>query len=605
MASSEHRYTFSRRAFIMVCGKTVLMSTLIGRLYYLQFVKGVHYKTLADDNRLKMQFLSPQRGLLLDVTGKPLCINKTMFKAFLIPEESENWQEALMSAQTLLKLSDREVEITHTQIKQRQKFMAIDLKESLDWDEVSALSLSLPDMPGVRVEQGSRRHYPFGPVFAHVIGYVRRPALGDEVAHPFVRLPDYRMGHTGIEKTYESALRGTAGVQEVEVNVRNRPIRTLSKVAPKVGDSQTLTINHDIQQYVHTALSAFESATAVVLNVKTGAVEAMVSTPSFDPNMFVEGIAHKSWNALLTHPHRPLTFKAIQGLYPPASTFKMVTALAALKKGVLNLNQTFHCNGKFPFGSHTFHCWRKTGHGQMDLVQAIAQSCDTFFYHLAEKVGVDDIAKTARLLGFGALSGLDLHGERPGLVPDKNWKKTQLKLPWYKGETINLAIGQGYLQVSPVQLAIMTARLATGREVIPCLLREEAQENAQHPFQELPFEAQHLGKIRLGMREVIHGAMGTVHQLNNTRPFMAGKTGTAQVRRISMEERLKGVRHNSILPWHLRDHALYVGFSSPEDPRYAVAVVIEHGGGGSRVAAPVGIDILKYAMQKGYDYDRE
>ncbi len=603
MAKFEHFHSFTRRAFILGLGKSVLGLALIGRLYYLQFIKGRHYKNLAEENRLKLQFLSPQRGLILDVRGKPLCDNKTIFKAFMVPEEAENWRETLSQAQTYLHLSPQEVELTENQILRRPKFMPIDLKESLNWEEVSRLSLALPDLPGVHVEQGLRRHYPYTDEMAHVIGYVRRPAKGDQIERPYLQLSDFRMGKSGIEKVHDTSLRGKIGYEEVEVNAVNRPIRTISQTPPKSGRNQKLTLNYELQKFVSDELEEYKSASCVVINVKNGAIEAIVSKPSYDSNKFVEGIDHKSWAELLNDPHHPLTFKPLQGLYPPASTFKMVTLLAAFKKRAIDENYTVHCNGKFHLGSHTFHCWRKHGHGNVNPLNSIALSCDPFFYTLALKIGIDAIADMARDLGLGSVSSLGLPGEKSGLIPDREWKKKYLGQPWYRGETVNTGIGQGYTQATPLQLAIMTARLASGRKIEPTLDFEKAAESSLLSWNPIDCPPQHLELVRKGMMTAVYGERGTLRRFNKVIPRIAGKTGTAQVRRISKAEREAGVRKTHELPWHLRDHAMFVGFTTPENPQYAVSVIIDHGGWGSQTAAPEGVKILQAASKMGVKYN--
>ena len=599
MDNSDHRYIFTRRAFLMGCGKLVLSTALIGRLYYLQFIRELHYKNLADENRLKIQFLSPERGIIRDINGKQLCVNKTIFKAFMVPDDSDNWEDTLKQVQKILCLPDHEIEAIRNHVLHKYRFMPIDLRESLDWNKVSTLSLAAPDLPGVYVEQMLRRQYPYGPLFAHLLGYVQRPSQTDDIERPFLSLPDYHMGKTGLEKLYDLDLRGQIGLQEVEVNARHRPVRVLSKILPESGQRKDLTLNVDLQHYVYEKLSIFESAASVLINLDTGGIEAMVSIPSFDPNIFVEGVTSSAWQELLQNEYKPLNFRVIQGTYPPASTFKMITALAAFYKGVLTPEMTFHCTGKFSLGDHTFHCWRKNGHGAMNVVEAIAQSCDTFFYHLAQRVGVDTISYIARMFGFGTLSQLNLLGEQEGLVPNKAWKQKIFHRPWYQGETINLAIGQGYLKSTPLQMAIMTARIATEEKVIPCLLKTKAKKNFEYGFDPLDLKKSHLFLVKKGMEEAIHSPMGTARRFKDVFPRMGGKTGTAQVRHISLAERKKGVYKNDGLPRHLRDHALYIGFAPFDAPKYALSVVIEHGGSGTRVAAPVGIDILKYALKKG------
>ena len=481
------------------------------------------------------------------------------------------------------------------EVGRKRSFVPITVRENLDWSEVARVEVNAPDLPGVTIDVGRSRFYPSTDVGAHVLGYVAAVSEDELNGDPLLELPGFKIGKSGVEKTYDGTLRGRAGTSQVEVNAIGRVIRELSRQDGEPGRDITLTIDQELQRFATQRLGE-ESGSAVVLDVLTGEVLALVSVPSFDPNAFNAGLSGADWSALVNNKRSPLSNKAIAGQYAPGSTFKMIVALAALENGVTSPEQTVFCNGKYEFGNGTFHCWKRWGHGRVDMVDAIAESCDVFFYDLARRVGIDRIAEMAGRFGLGQDLGIDLPGERAGLMPTKAWKLAVQGVAWQPGETLVAGIGQGFVLTTPLQLAVMTARLVNGgRSVVPRITRREQDSEASGEADlQIDVASAHLRLVRRGMDEVVNGPMGTARAVRVEDQALAfgGKTGTAQVRRISERERQLGVRKNEDLPWHARDHAMFVGYAPLAEPRYAVAVVVEHGGGGSKVAAPIARDIL-------------
>jgi len=464
----------------------------------------------------------------------------------------------------------------------------------------------------VTPDVGLSRIYPRDADFAHILGYVGPVSEKDlesiENPDPVLHIPNFQIGKIGVEKWMEDTLRGSAGNKKIEVNHVGRVMRELERTEGIAGADLRLTIDADIQNFVQARLGD-ESAACVVMDVNNGDIIAAVSAPSFNPNMFVRGISSRDYSILTENDHRPLANKVVQGAYPPGSTFKMVTALAALDDGQIDTDTTVRCPGYLESGGRRFHCWKAGGHGKVDLTSAIEQSCDVFFYDVAQRVGIDKIAAMGRRLGLGIRHDLPMSAITEGIIPDKDWKQTRYKQDWRIGDTINAAIGQGYVLTSPLQLAVMTSRLATGLNVMPRLVHEiDGREVLRPQAQSLGIDTSKMEAVRLGMDHVVNGAHGTGRgaRIVNDLRAMAGKSGTSQVRNISAAERETGVVGNNDLPWEQRDHALFVAFAPVNAPRYAVSVVVEHGGGGSAVAAPIARDallrVLTGAMPELTDY---
>jgi penicillin-binding protein 2 len=475
----------------------------------------------------------------------------------------------------------------------------VTIAEDLDWETFSRINLYLPELSGITPDVGEVRTYPYPQPLAHVTGYVQTASpeiAGDD---PLLLHPGFRVGRAGVEASLDERLRGAAGQTKVEVNAFGRVIREVPEqsIPPSPGEDVRLTIDVRAQRTAMEVLDG-QAAAAVSMDVETGEILALASTPSFDPNAFVLGIGQEAFSALNTNPYRPLFNKATTGLYAPASTIKGMVGLAALEEGVFTPGELVQCTGSTRLGDRTFHCWRREGHGRVNMHDAVKKSCDIYFYEAARRLGPERWEAMARRLGFGQLFdiGLEVPARADGLVPTPAWKRVRRGLPWTTGDMYNVGIGQGDFLASPIQLAVMTARLATGRLVEPTLIPRAPG----HSFESAGFSALHLQRVREALRAVVHEPGGTSYwTLDGGRGLgvegveMAGKTGTAQVYSISAEERASGLRAQADLPWRLRNHGLFIGYAPADRPKYAVAVVVEHGGGGSTAAARPARDILR------------
>jgi penicillin-binding protein 2 len=591
---------FTRRAALLAGMKVVLLGTLAGRMYQLQVVESDRFTVLAKDNAISPRILEPIRGRIFDRFGVPLAENDHNYRVIVVAEQTKSLGETLDQLARYIPLSDDDRTRILEESKRKRAFMPIEVSQNLKWAEVTGIEVNSPDLPGVEIEVGQRRRYVQAHGLAHILGYVAAVAESDLNGDQLLELPGFRIGKNGIERQYEERLRGQAGRTKVEVNALGRVIREIKDEdfrEPVAGQDLVVSVDAGLQSYVQQRLTSELSASAVILDVHNGDVLALGSTPTFDPRLFTRGLTTKEWQNLTSDPLRPLSNKAIAGQYAPGSTFKMIVALAALAAGTSPAHSVY-CPGVYRVGNAQFHCWKKGGHGTLDMYDGLKHSCDVFFYDTARRVGIDNIAKMSRLFGLGQPTGVDLPGERPGLIPDQNWKQATFGEPWYPGETPSAGIGQGFITTTPLQLALMTARLCNGgRAVVPHFARADTVKpgaSAGEPAPSLGVPEAHLAIIREGMNRVTNQQGGTAYRIRIEEPGMemAGKTGTAQVRRITMRERLAGVRKNEDLPWEQRDHALFVGFAPVAAPQYAVAVVVEHGGGGSKVAGPIARDIL-------------
>lgn len=604
---NERHKQFNRRTMILAGGKAVLLSALGGRMYYLQVVESARYKTLADENRISLHLLAPPRGRIVDRFGIPLADNQQNYRVLLISEDAPDVAVTLDILGQIIAISDRERRRILRDVTRKRSFVPVTVRENLNWEQVAKIEFNAPDLPGVMIDVGRSRDYPFAQEMAHVLGYVAAVSPKDLTGDPLLEIPGFRIGKAGLEKIHEARLRGRSGSSQVEVNAFGRVIRELSRQEGQPGVEVGLTIDVSLQRMV-SERHGDESAASVVIDVHNGDILAMASTPSFDPNLFNTGLSGKNWRALTNNPKAPLTNKTIAGRYSPGSTFKMVVLLAALEKGVIGPDSKVFCPGYLELGNAKFHCWRKQGHGVVEAKRAIIESCDVYFYEIAKRTGITRIAEMARRFGFGERLGVDLPGEQAGLVPTPKWKRGALDAPWQLGETVITGIGQGYLLATPLQLAVMTARLANGGIAVkPRLTRALPGAPDGPKLESLGLTPQYLALVQDAMGDVANQPMGTAFHSRISEPGMemAGKTGTVQVRRITRLERDKGVVKNKDLPWKERDHSLFVGFAPLHAPRYAVAVVVEHGGGGSKVAAPIGADILLEAQKRRSAGDTE
>jgi penicillin-binding protein 2 len=595
--SKPQSSNFTRRAFILGGAQGLLLTSLVGRLYYLQVASSDHYRTLSDKNRIHSRLIAPSRGQILDRSGKILATHHKVYRAVIVRDQVENLPQVLSLVQEMLGLSKEEMGRISQDLKRKPRFVPVTLKEGLTWDEVTRLELHLPDLTGTSIEAGQNRYYPFPLETCHCVGFVASVSEKDLDGDPLLELPGFRIGKNGIERAYETTLRGEPGIKQVELNAVRRVVRELSTTPSVRGQDVPLSLDLDLQQFVHQRLSLEESAAAVIMDIHTGSIRSFVSTPGFDANLFANGISKTAWNELLTNPRQPLTNKVLAGQYAPGSTFKMIVALAALEAGVITPSTAVHCAGHVDLGEHRFHCWawKTGGHGSLTLESAISQSCDVYFYRIAALLGIDPIAAMAKRFGLGALTGIDLPGEKPGLVPSRSWKSLVKGKTWLLGETYNVSIGQGYVLATPLQLAVMTASLVTNKAVRPHFTLPDALPS----FPDLKINPKHLEIVLGGMVKVSNDPRGSAYASRIKEPGfeMAGKTGSTQVQRITRKDREQGLAASANRPWHTREHALFVAYAPLEKPRFAASVLVEHGGSGAKAAAPVARDILLAAQK--------
>jgi penicillin-binding protein 2 len=594
---------FSRRAALLTGSQVALFGVVLGRLYQLQVVERDRFAEMADENRVSARLYAPSRGRILDRHGVPLAVNRNTYRVTFVPELSGSLDATLDALGEMISLDDAERQRVQRDIRRRRRFTPVTIRDDLSWEEVAQVAVNMADLPGVAIDEGLVRDYPLSRNLAHIVGYVGLVSEQDLTGDPLLEVPGMRVGRTGVERSLDVALRGRAGSVDLEVNAGGRPVRELARREAEPGLDVILTVDSDLQRYVSQALRREQSAAAVLMDVRSGAVLALASQPNYDPADFERGIREDIWQALMTDIRTPLVNKAVQGQYAPGSTFKMMVALAALEAGVIGLNDRVSCHGYLDWGDNRFHCWKRGGHGAMDLVSALAESCDVYFYELSLRVGADRIADMARRFSIGALTGIDLPGERAGLAPNRAWKQTTHNQPWVQGDTVVYGIGQGYVLSTPLQLATMMARLVNGGVAVePHITRDRIVDRRLAPrptrYPSMGIPRQWLAAVTRGMRAVVNDPRGTAHaaRIDIAGLSMGGKTGTSQVRRIRAEERERGTRQEE-LPWRERHHALFVGYGPIEDPRFAVSVVVEHGGGGSGVAAPIARDILIEAQR--------
>jgi len=577
-------------------------AVLAARMRYLQVERADDFRLLAEENRINIRLLPPARGLIFDRAGVLVAANEQNYRITLVREDAGDVDAVLAELGRIVNLDLVTLERARREIDRRPPFVPVTIADRLSWAEVSAVAVNAPALPGINPEVGLSRIYPMGADFSHVVGYVGPVSdyyleqTGD--TDPVLQIPDFQVGRNNIEARMEHTLRGRAGTKRVEVNAGGRVMRELDRDPPEPGSDVQLTVDAGLQNYVEARLHG-ESAGAVVMDCETGEILALASAPTFDPNLFVRGISTTAWNELNQNAYRPLANKATQGLYPPGSTYKMIVALAALEAGLVTPDETVNCPGHMDLGNRRFHCWRRGGHGRMNLIESISQSCDVYYYELAQRVGIEAISEMARRFGCGVRHDLPMSGIAEGLAPTMQWKMQNRGAAWVVGDTLNASIGQGFVLSSPLHLAVMTARLATGREIVPSIIRSvDGISQLPPPAGDMGFDPGHLDQIHRGMWNVNNDRRGTAFgaRVEVAEYKIAGKTGTSQVRNISTAERAAGVIRNEDLPWERRDHALYVGYAPHDNPRYACSVIVEHGGGGSAVAAPIARDILLRAQ---------
>ena len=584
----------SRRTLLVGGIQAGLVGVLGARMHYLQVQESDQFRFLAEENRIKISLIPPARGQVFDRTGRPLAQNVQSYRVTITREDAGDIDETIARLGQLIQLDPELVAEARVELKKRRGDTQVTIAEKVTWEELARVAANAPALPGIEPQVALSRHYPLGADFTHVIGYVGPVSDYDlsriENPDPLLNLPRFQIGKTGLEAREEEELRGKAGTMRLEVNASGREVRELGRQEGKPGADIQLTIDHMLQNYVQARLGS-ESAAAVVIDCESGDLLAIGSSPAFDPNLFVNGISVNDYNGLIEDDHRPLVSKSVQGTYPPGSTFKMVTALAALEAGIVNSEDTYRCKGHLEVYSQKFGCWKRSGHGNVDLVRSLRESCDVYFYELALETGIERISEMARRLGIGERHDIPMSAVAEGLAPTKEWKNRVKGEDWVIGDSVNASIGQGFVLASPLQLAVMTARLATGRAVTPRLIKTiDGVEQPSGAGAPMGLNENHLRQIRKGMYEVVNHGSGTARGSRITSPDhqMAGKTGTSQVisRRVKCDE----------VPWRQRDHALFVNYAPYDNPRIAVSIVVEHGCGGSSTAAPIARDITLQAL---------
>jgi penicillin-binding protein 2 len=595
----------SRRAALLGGAQLLFIGGLAARMRYLQVEQADEFRLLAEENRINIRLIPPSRGEVFDRFGKRLAQNAPSYRIVIVREDAGDVDETLAKLATIIRLEPEAIERVKDEMRRSAPFLPVTVASDVTWEDISRVSVNAPALPGITPEVGLSRVYPRGSDFAHVLGYVGPVSDYDlskiDDPEPVLMIPRFQIGKVGVETKLEPMLRGKAGAKRVEVNAAGRVMRELDRREGTPGADVQLTIDADLQGYVQARLDG-ESASAVIIDCDTGDLMACASAPTFDPNLFVRGISQKDYRVLTSNKYRPLASKTVQGLYPPGSTFKMVTAMAALEAGLIGPDETAYCPGHLTVSGRRFHCWKRAGHGFVDLQTSLKRSCDVYYYDLAIKVGIEKISAMANRFGLGVKHDVPMSAVAEGLTPTSEWKQIFHDQPWRVGDTVNASIGQGFLLASPLQLAVMAARIATGRSVEPRLIKSiDGVEQPARGGESLGMNENNLHKMRRAMYAVVNDRRGTAYgsRIIEETMRMAGKTGTSQVRNITAAERRAGVIRNEDLPWERRDHALFVNFAPYENPKYAVSVIVEHGGGGSKAAAPIARDITLQALYGG------
>ncbi|MWB77721.1 penicillin-binding protein 2 [Pseudooceanicola sp. 216_PA32_1] len=602
-ADSQRRIT--RRGLILGGAQAGIMGLLALRMRYMQVDQADKFRLLAEENRVNIRLIPPARGEIFDRNGAVIARNEPAYRIVIVREDAGNVDDTIRRLSSLVELDEDELNRALTEMNRSAPFLPITLADRVTWEDISRVAVNAPALPGITPEVGLSRVYPLNADFAHVVGYVGPISDYDlermEDPDQLLRIPRFQIGKVGLEAKLEDQLRGKAGARRVEVNAVGRVMRELDRREGVAGSNLQLTVDHMLQNYVQARLGE-ESASAVVVDCESGDLLAIASSPSFDPNLFVRGISVADYKDLTNNTYRPLASKSVQGIYPPGSTFKMVVALAGLEAGIITPEDTYWCPGHLEVSGRRFHCWKGSGHGHMNLEGSLRESCDVYYYELSLEVGIERIAAMAEKLGIGVRHDIPMSAVAQGLAPTKAWKREVRGEDWLIGDTVNSAIGQGFVLASPMQLAVMTARIATGRSVTPRLIKSvDSVEQPSGAGESLGLNENHLRQVRRAMFSVSNNRRGTAYsnRIIDDAYRMAGKTGTSQVRNITTSERARGVTRNDQLPWNRRDHALFVDFAPYDNPKIAVSVVVEHGGGGSAVAAPIARDITLQALFKG------
>ena len=592
-----------RRTFLLGTGKSLLVAGLLGKLTYLQIFKSNQYQLLANKNRINLRLLNPTRGIIFDRNDKLIAINKNTFRILSTAKNKTQLEKTLSELSKFIFIDSFDVKRINEEFLKKKKFIPLLIKENLKWNEVSSISANSFLIPDIIIESGLQRQYPYEDTAAHTIGYLAPPSTSDIKKEPILGLMNINVGRFGIEEQFEEKLRGTPGTKHLEVNALGRVVRELRQENSKSGENMKLSIDVELQKYLHLLLKN-KSGSIVVIDVNNGEILGLASSPSFNPNSFNQGLTEDEWQLLVKDPLSPLVNKAISGEYSPGSTFKILVLLSAFKNKIIKKNSSILCTSKLEVGDRNLYCWchkKKTGcyaatnrQRNVGPKLAIAQSCDCFFYELAKKIGVNKLADTALSFGLGEKTGINIKGEKKGLIPTREWKKKYIGKRWQLGETMILGVGQGYITSTPIQLALATAIIANnGKQISPKIQLDEINDFNTNIDKNNDEYLEFFSIVKEGMYNAVNKYIGTAYSSRLSQPIFAGKTGTVQVRSITEEERETEIIPNSKLPYEERDHSLFVGFAPYTKPKVAISVIIEHGGSGSKTAAPIAKKIFK------------
>ncbi len=591
-SDDRKQYTvLNRRSFFLYLLKLSLFSIVGWRLYNIQIKQSDKYKTLSKNNQIDIEIIYPLRGKILDSNNNVLVSNKKVYDIYLIPENTKNINKTLNQISKIIKIDFNKKRKIIELSKKVKKFEKIKIFENIEWNDLEKIEANKLDIEGIFISQDYMRVYKYGHIFSHILGYINKPNES-EISLPFItNMPDLEIGKEGLEKNFNPILVGKSGKREIEVNSSGRIIREISRVESSQGKDLKVTLDLKLQEFSLNLLNSHRAGSIVVMNIENGHVLCMASTPSYDPNKIIRKPNKAYWNSILENDLSPLTFRSIQGLYAPGSTFKMIVAIAGLNYGIIDTNTTHYCNGKVSLGDRLYHCWKNNGHGKMNVQDAIKESCDVFFYEISKKIGIDRIAEVAKDFGLGKIYNIPLNNQKLGIVPSKDWKKETLGESWYPGETLISAIGQGFVLANPLQLANMTAIIASNGKIIEPKI---VNDNIINKFKTHKKYSEALKIIKKSMYKVVNESKGTAFKSKSKDFTYSGKTGTSQVRRITVAERESEDFRKKEIEWNKRDHALFVGYMPHDKPKYSISVVIDHGGSGAKTAAPIAKQVFQF-----------
>ena len=589
ITSTHQSITFSRRMLVLGGAQLAVGGLLVGRLGWLAIAENEKYQLLSESNRVQLIPVPPRRGWIIDRYGKPIAINKASFRVDIIPQQLEKGTDIVPQIAKILDLDDDDVDRIRRELEDSRGFQPVSVADNVPYEQYAAITVRLPDLPGVAASQGFTRYYPGGSTVGQLIGYVGSASAEEyekEGKNPLLLVPGVKIGKEGLEKILEPVLRGQPGGQRVEVTARGKLVKELEPKPDISGGTVQLTIDSDLHQFAARRIGD-QSASIVVIDVTNGDILAMPSMPSFDPNNFSDGISQAEWKMLSGDDHLPLLDKTVESLYPSGSTIKPSMAMALLNAGI-DRKQIVNCTGAFPLGNHVFHCDKR--HGPVDMDSAVVHSCDVYFYSMCLRVGAEKLAPMVRSMGFGEKFDLPFDNQRYGTIPDPDWMMRKYHRKWQGYDTVNMSIGQGMVLINPLQLAVMASRLATGKRVIPRLIKTKPA----LPQTQLAVDQDHLDFIRKAMWGVVDHGTAAAAKFPLPGIQMAGKTGTAQTHNLSASER----GDYTSATWKLRDHSLFMAFLPFDNPRYAAGTIVEHGGFGAAVAAPLVRDTLLFLFNK-------